>query len=76
MCNFKNVKVQALLGSQFYLAVTINDWQNNIPNDSLSFYDEQLNKNFEKISGNSYYLFFPIVIPNHCGPGQYYDKKR
>ena len=76
MCDFKNVKLQALLGSQVYLAVTINDWQNNIPNDSLSFYDKQLNNNFEKISDNTYYLFFSIVIPNHCGSGQYYDKKR
>lgn len=76
MCDFKNVKVQALLGSQFYLAITLNDWQNKIPNDSLAFYDKQLNNNFEKISDNTYYLFFSIIIPNHCGPGQYYDKKR
>ena len=64
------------LRSQFYLAFTITDLEENISDNLLFMYDNKINNNTEKISENTYYFIVGINISDYCDPGQYYDNKR
>ena len=75
-CNYQNLKIKGPLGSKFYFAITLNDWQNQLNDDIKPFYQSQIRKKTEKLFNNSYFFTFEVNIPNHCDSGQYYDQKR
>ena len=75
-CNFTNLKVTGQLKSKFYLAFTVTDLEDTINANLLFLYDNKIQNNNEKISGNTYYFIVGILISDQCDLGQYYDTKR
>ena len=43
-CNYQNLKIKGPLGSKFYFAITLNDWQNQLNDDIKPFYQSQIRK--------------------------------
>ena len=48
-CNYKNLQIKSQLGAQFYMTVTMNEWENQITNDSKINYYNQIDYISEKI---------------------------
>ena len=63
-------KFKGKLGSHFILSIYI---------DALNLVDTTLFNNTnmnEKIFENNYYPYFPIVLSQNCGTGNYFDVKK
>ena len=70
------MKVKGQLKSNFFFAITLNDFAESINDNSLSLYKNSIQNNIEKISDNTYFYFVGIKISQKCGPGQYYDNNK
>ena len=70
------MKVKGQLKNNFYLAFTINNFQDQINDEKQFLYKNRIQNNAENFLNNTYYYYFGINISDQCDMGQYYDNKR